>query len=441
MDKRLSKTAQMETVSIPKLIFRYSTVTFCALLFDALYNIVDTLFVSRGVGDDAMGGVSIVFPFMLIQSGIAQMVGGGAAVIVSQKLGEKDYRGAGSVTANAMLVFYSSAVLVTVLGYIFMLPILNLLGVTQDILPFAKEYFAVVLAGNVFSTGFSSIIRAEGKMTYGLLIWLIPTAINIVLDAVFIYGLDMGVKGAALATVICYFSSFLMSVLFFVKISCQKFNIIKIELNTIKEILFIGVPTLLQTGSISLMFLLINHILSKISGTLGVNAFAYISKLAIFAVVPINAVSQAVSPVFAYNFGASKGSRVKKTLKYSICITVLYSIIISLAAISVPQLFVKMFTNNSEIIMFSDCALRIIAPATVFLSVALILSIYFQSLGRKSTAIITSASVLIFLIIMLFLLAYLFGTIGIWISLPAASALSAAFAGLNYFVLKKRGKL
>lgn len=441
MDKRLLKTAEMETVSIPKLIFRYSSVTFCALLFDALYNIVDTLFVSRGVGDDAMGGVSIVFPFMLIQGGIAQMVGGGAAVIVSQKLGEKDYRGAGSVTANAMLIFYSTAVIVTVIGYIFMLPVLNILGVTEDILPFAKEYFAVILAGNVFSTGFSSIIRAEGKMSYGLLIWLIPTAVNIVLDAVFIYGLDMGVKGAALATVICYFSSFLMSVVFFVKISCQKFSDIKIRFKTVKEILFIGVPTLLQTGSISLMFLLINHLLSKFSGTLGVNAFAYISKLAIFAVVPINAVSQAVSPIFAYNFGAGKGHRVKKTLKCSLCITTFYSILISLAVFFDPQLFVKIFTNNSEIILFAAHALKMISPALVFLSVALILSIYFQSLGRKLTAITTSASVLVFLIVMLFLLSYFFKTIGIWISLPAASVLSAAFAGLNYFVLKKRGRI
>lgn len=441
MDKRLSETARMETEKIPKLIFSYSAVTFCALLFDALYNIVDTLFVSRGVGDDAMGGVSIVFPFMLIQGGIAQMVGGGAAVIVSKRLGEKDFKGAGSVTANAMLLFYSTSIIVTATGYAFTTPVLNLLGVTEDIMPFAKEYFVIILAGNVFSTGFSSIIRAEGKMRYGLLIWLVPTAVNIALDAVLIYGFDMGVKGAALATVVCYFTSFLMSILFFAKISCQSFSHIKISLDTVKEIVFIGIPSLLQTCSISLIFLIINHLLSRISGTMGVNAFAYISKLAIFAVVPINAVSQAVSPIFSYNFGAGRADRVKKTLNFSLFITVIYSAVVSLAVLCAPHIFIRIFTDNTELIMFADNALRIITPALVFLSVSIILAIYFQSLGIKLTAIMISVGILVFFIIMPFSFSYFFKTTGLWASLPAASVLSAAFAELNYFILKRKRRI
>ncbi|MDE6470485.1 MAG: polysaccharide biosynthesis C-terminal domain-containing protein, partial [Eubacterium sp.] len=267
MDKALQKTDEMGTASLPKLIAKYSVVTFCALFFNELYNIIDTLFVSRGVGDNAMGGVSIIFPFMMIQGAISQTIGSGAATVVSKLLGKREYEKAGSVTACAMLTFYITSILITILGLILLTPLLRLFGATDDIMAYAKEYFTIILLGNVFSTGFSSIIRAEGKMVYSLLIWLIPTAVNISLDAVFIYALDMGVKGAALATVICYFTSFLMSVIFFKKISVQKFSKIKIEPKMIWEIITLGAPMLLQLGSMSILFMIINKALSASGGT------------------------------------------------------------------------------------------------------------------------------------------------------------------------------
>ena len=235
MADNTTKTQELSSGKISALVLRYSLTTFAALLFSALYNLVDTLFVSRGVGDTAMGGVAVVFPFMIIQGAVAQTVGGGAASIVSRLLGKRDNAAAGEVTLNAMATFYISAVLVSLIGFIFMNPILSLLGATPDILPYARQYFTIVLAGNVFSTGFSSIIRAEGRMTYALLIWLIPTGVNVVLDAVFIFALDMGVRGAALATVLCQFTSFVMSILFFKKYSCQSFTGARLRLSTVKQ--------------------------------------------------------------------------------------------------------------------------------------------------------------------------------------------------------------
>lgn len=425
MDKNKNKAVEMETKAIPGLILSYSSATFFALFFDALYNIIDTLFISHGVGDDAMGGVSVVFPFMIIQAGIAQMVGGGAAALAAKHLGEKDYKKAGSVTANAMLIFYSTAVITTLIGFLFMSPILKLTGVTSDILPYAKEYLSIILIGNVFSTGFSSIIRAEGRMGYSLAIWLIPTAVNIALDYVFINLLNMGVKGAALATVIGYFTSFLMSVIFFTKISCQDFSEIKINRQTAKDIVVIGIPTLIQMSSMSLIFLLMNRLLSKFGGSVGINIFAYLSKIATLAIVPINSVAQAVSPIIGYNHGADNRARIKSTLNFGLLITEAYSVIALIAVMIIPDYFISIFTDNSEIIRDGAVALQIISPALILMPIVIILSSYFQSTGKKVKAIISSASILVFLLILLAVLPQIFSLTGIWLSIPIACLLSA----------------
>lgn len=425
MDKNKNKAVEMETKAIPGLILSYSSATFFALFFDALYNIIDTLFISHGVGDDAMGGVSVVFPFMIIQAGIAQMVGGGAAALAAKHLGEKNYKKAGSVTANAMLIFYSTAVITTLIGFLFMSPILKLTGVTSDILPYAKEYLSIILIGNVFSTGFSSIIRAEGRMGYSLAIWLIPTAVNIALDYVFINLLNMGVKGAALATVIGYFTSFLMSVIFFTKISCQDFSEIKINRQTAKDIVVIGIPTLIQMSSMSLIFLLINRLLSKFGGSVGINIFAYLSKIATLAIVPINSVAQAVSPIIGYNHGADNRARIKSTLNFGLLITEAYSVIALIAVMIIPDYFISIFTDNSEIIRDGAVALQIISPALILMPIVIILSSYFQSTGKKTKAIISSASILVFLLILLAVLPQVFSLTGIWLSIPIACLLSA----------------
>lgn len=428
MQNNKNKTAEMETKPIPNLILSYSSATFFALFFDALYNIVDTLFISHGVSDNAMGGVSVVFPFMMIQAAIAQMVGGGAAALAAKHLGEKDYKKAGSITANAMLLFYSTAILTTILGFIFMSPVLKLSGVTDDIVPYAKEYFSIILIGNVFSTGFSSIIRAEGRMGYSLAIWLIPTAVNIFLDYIFISVIDMGVKGAALATVIGYFTSFLMSVIFFTKISCQDFSDIKINRHTAEDILIIGIPTLIQMSSMSLIFLLINRLLSKFGGSTAVNTFAYISKIAMLAVVPINAAAQAVSPIISYNYGADNKARIKDTLNLALLFTEFYAVIAAACAFLAPKFFINIFTDNYEIISEGAKALQMISPTLIFIPVVIILRSYFQSTGKKSKAIISSAGIIVFLIILLIVMPNIYNLNGIWISIPISYVLSTVLA-------------
>lgn len=436
MADKLLKTEEMRTKSIPKLIIKYSLSTFAALFFNELYNIVDTVFVSRGVGDNAMGGVSIIFPFMMIQGAVSQTIGSGAATIVSKHLGRNDFEKAGNTTVNAMLAFYSVSIIITILGLIFINPLLRLFGATDDIMPFAKEYFTIILLGNVFSTGFSSIIRAEGKMVYSLLIWLIPTAVNVSLDAVFIYGLHMGVKGAALATVICYFTSFLMWVIFINKLSVQKLKKPEIDFKIIKNIIALGIPMLLQFGSISILFALINKVLSLNGGTLGINTFAYVSKILSFAIVPFNAVATAISPIISYNHGAMAIKRINKTFNSSIIICEAYAVLDLIFAFALSGSILKIFTDDAQIINQGTQALKALSFAMPFLPVTLISGTYFQAMEQKTNAIISNSLLLIFALVSIIIFTAVWGIQTIYFSISAACILSCTVS----VIIKAKGR-
>lgn len=414
MASKISKVEAMATEKIPKLVMSFSLTAFVSLFFNAVYNLVDALFVSRGVGDNAMGGVSIVFPFMIIQSAIAQTVGGGAASIVSRLLGKQKAQESGEVTANAMAIFYISAVIVTVLGFIFMNPILSVLGATEDIYPYAKEYFTIMLLGNVFSTGFSSIIRAEGRMTYSLLIWLIPTAVNIILDGVFIFGLEMGVKGAALATVLSQFVSFLMSMFFFVKLSCQNFKGAKLKLGIMKDIITTGLPTFIQMSSLSVMTMLMNKMMSITGGTIGVNAFSYVSKITTFLLVPFNSLTQATAPIIGFNYGANSKSRVKDTVKFSVVVSTAFSVVALAVMPLISKYLIMIFTESTELVTVGAKGLNIISFSLPFTAILLIAGSFYQAVGKKKTSLFLNISPIIFLIPCIIILSKLWGVDGIW---------------------------
>lgn len=180
--KAQDKAQALITAPVTGRLLRHLPYTLAALLFSAFYNVADTLFVSHGVGDLAAAGISVVFPLTVLQGAIAQMIGAGAGALVSPCLGQKNYRAAGRVTKSAMVFFYTTALGITCICLLFRTPLLRLFGATAEILPYARTYFTILAAGNVFSTGFSSIIRAEGRMDYSLWIWLLPTGVNLLLD-------------------------------------------------------------------------------------------------------------------------------------------------------------------------------------------------------------------------------------------------------------------
>ncbi len=422
---------------ISRLVLRFSSATLVSLLLNALYGLSDALFVSWGVGDNAMGGVSVVFPFILLQSAVSTAVGGGAASLVSRRLGEGDASAAGEVTINAMSLFYGSALLLTVLGFVFLDPLLSAMGVTAELYPYAREYFMILLAGNVFSTGFSSIIRAEGKMLYALLIWVIPITINIALDALFILVFGWGVRGSATSTVACQFASFSMSMLFFSRFSAQTFKGVRLKARRMLEVLAVGLPSLVQVGSLSIISALLNHVLASSGGAAGVTAYAYISRVFAFALVPFTAVTQALAPILGYNYGAKNHARVKSAVLFCAALCLFYALFALLALEAFPRAFIGVFTKNEALLSLGENGLRIMAASLVFAPFPILAGAAFQAVGQKTWALVFYAANLVFLVPATLVFAKLFGVYGVWWAYVLANALAACAVVLKLWFMRR----
>lgn len=428
----------LATEKIPRLVLKFTGTTLVALLLNAAYTLTDTLFVSWGVGDSAVGSVSVAFPFVILQGAISTAIGGGAASLVARRLGTGEREQAGAVTRCAMMLFYGSAVVITILGLLLMDPVLHLLGVTAEIYDYSRDYLTIILLGNVFSTGFSSIIRAEGKMLYGLLIWVIPISINIILDAVFVLVLGWGVRGSALATVACQFASFTMCVIFFLRLTTQQFRGTRFRWRTAGAILAVGIPSLIQMGSLSVISALVNHFLGDVAGTSGITAFAYISKIVTFAVVPITAVSQALAPIVGYNYGAGENGRVRQTVRYCIRVCLIYALAAFVLLETIPDLLIHIFTADAQIIALSASGLRIIAISLFFMVLPMLMGAYFQAVGNKGWALFLYAANLIFLFPLAAVFSKLYGLNGVWLSYVLANGCAAVVAVAKIIWMRRR---
>ena len=378
-----------------------------------------------------MAGVSIVSPFMIMQSAFAQMIGLGAGTLISNYLGEKEFEKAGNTTINAMIIFYSVTAIVTIICLVFSNKIITLLGATNETRKYARSYLTIIALGNIFSTGFSSIIRAEGKMKYSLLIWLIPTGVNILFDYIFIFIIKLGVTGVALATVICQFTSFLMSMIFFKKISCQHFNFKKSHFNETKEILTLGINALLQSAGLSVIIFIINNILSNEYNYTYITSFSYVSKIAQFALVPITAISTALSPIVSFNHSANSSKRVKKAINLSM----IYSYICCLSEFILLLIFSKkftmIFTSNQTIIIQCKNIINTLSFSLLFLAPILIISTYFQAIKNKKYSFLITT----FLLISISILTLILKSKNIWIAVPIGSFFTLI---LSLYLYKKR---
>lgn len=431
---------RLGTENVGRLVAGFALTALAGLLLNSVYSLTDALFVAWGVGDTAMGGVSAVYPFVILQGAISTAIGGGAASIVSRRLGGGDNKGAARATLSAMTAFYLTAAAVTAVGFAAMPSLLAGMGATGDLAPHAKTYFTIILAGNVFSTGFSSIIRAEGKNVYSLLIWVIPVTLNIVLDAVFILALGWGVAGSAAATVMSQFVSFAMSVLFFTRFSSLSFSGVRPSVRDIGAIFAIGVPSLIQMGTLSLISLIINSVLSKIDGETGVTAFGYMNRIITLAVVPFTAAAQALAPVVGYNYGAGKGGRARTAARLCLLIALSCAAAAFVIGESIPGLLMRIFTSDARLVAYGARGMRIAAPALLFMPVPLIAGAALQATGRKIlSAAFFAVNFLLFLPLS-FGLSSALGTDGLWTAYALSAAAAAAAVGVSLLLPSVRAR-
>ncbi|WP_084128375.1 MATE family efflux transporter [Demequina sp. NBRC 110055] len=426
---------RLGTRPIGRLLWESCTHTTLSVGVYGVYALTNAWFVARGVGPTALAAVNLVAPVLLLVGAVSTTVGVGAASLVSRALGGSDPQRAARAAGNAMGLFWVAALATTALGLAFLEPLLTGLGATDATRGYARDYAVIILAGAVVSTGFSSLVRAEGRMAFSTLLWGLPVAVQITLDPLLIWGLDMGVRGAAFGTVGGQAVSAVLSVWFFFAQRRRPYRIRAADLRphgaTLGSLISIGAPTLLAGAGATVLVLLVNRSLAAGAGAAAaLAAIAVASRIQTFVTMPQTGISQGAQPVIGYNAGAGFAPRVRRALRLSLTATVVYGVAIGAVVAAAAPWLVGLFADEPAVVDVAVAALRILAVGFAVAGVTPLVSAYFQAIGRPSSSYVLSVGTLVAIKIPLVVAAGSGGPTDIWIALAAGEA-AAALAALS----------
>ncbi|MFD6093298.1 MATE family efflux transporter [Oerskovia sp. NPDC060338] len=409
-----------------------------------IYALTNAWFVARGVGPTAMAAVNLVAPLLLALGAVSTTVGVGAASVVSRSLGAGDPARAARAAGNAFVMFWAAALATTAVGIAFLEPLLAALGATGPTIDDARDYALVLLAGAVVSTGFSSLVRAEGRMLFSTMLWLVPVAVQIALDPLFIFVLDLGVRGAALGTVGGQAVSAAMSLWFFFLQRRRPYRITWSDLRphgpTLGAILGVGAPSFLAGLGTTLLVVLVNLSLVRTGGATVLAAFAVCARLQTFATMPQTGISQGLQPVVGYNAGARLVDRVRRARTLALRATTLYSVLAATALAVLAEPLVTFFVDEPDVVRTGSVALRVLAVGLAVSGVAPLVSAYFQALGRARPSYLISLGTLVGIKVPLVLVLGPTGSSGTWIALAAGEVLAALAALLVLLAVQRRDR-
>ena len=441
----MDHTRQLGEAPISKLLLKFSIPAITGMVVNALYNVVDRIFIGQGVGRMGIAGLTIAFPLMTVMMALAMLIGLGATALISIRLGEQRKEEAELIIGNAMVCLIGIALTVTILGLTFIDPLLRLFGASLEVLPYARSYVRIILMGVVFMSigfGMNHFIRAEGNPKISMLTMLLGAITNTILDPVFIFVLDWGVKGAALATIISQATSAVWVLSYFLrKKSHLRIHIrnLKLKLAVIREITAIGSAPFMMQMAASVIGIILNNSLVRYGGDLAISAMGIVNSVAMFFLMPLFGINQGSQPIIGYNYGAEKYDRVKKALKLAIgaaTMVVLFGFTIMRLF---PESLVTLFSRQDpELISLSSRAMQIYLMMLPIVGFQIVSSNYFQAVGKPRQAMILSLSRQVLLLIpALLILPRFFGLDGVFYAGPAADFGSSVITGIwLYFELK-----
>lgn len=442
----------MSTESIPRLLLKFSLPAIVALMVNALYNVVDSIFVGRGVGDLGLAGVTICFPIVTTFIACIMLIGMGATALISIRLGEKKQKEAELIVGNALIFFVIIGFLFTAFGLIFLEKILILFGVTANVLPYSASYMQIILIGSVFlalGTGMNNFIRAEGNPRVAAMTMLIGAATNIALDYIFIFIFKWGIRGAAAATVISYVVTSTWVLYYFLAgKSLLKIRIknLKLKMAVAGQIIKLGVPTFVIQVTSSIQQLILNRSLARYGGDLALAVIGVIMSITTFLVMPAMGIGQGAQPILGFNKGAREYGRVKDTLKLSVLLaTFVVAVGFTIAKIWPAQL-IGLFNKKPELIELGVHGMDIFFKLIPLVGVQMLGACYFQAVGKAKQATILGLSRQIIIFIpLLIALPYYWGLEGVWWSSPlsdlGAFILTGAWLLLEIKELNKAERL
>lgn len=430
----MSEFNQMETGKISGLLLKFSVPAIIGLMVNALYNIVDSIFIGRGVGNLGLAGVTICFPIMTTFMAVVMLVGMGATALISIRLGQKKEEEAETIIGNALFLFIVIGISLTILGLVFLEPILLFFGASPEVLPHAINYMQIILLGSIFmvvGSGMNNFIRAEGNPRVAMNTMLIGTVINIILDYLFIFIFQWGIAGAAAATVIAYSVTSIWVLYHFLsgnsklKIRLKNFKLDRI---VVMAILAIGFPSFILQVTGSIQHLILNRSLAHYGGDTALAAIGIIMSIVTLLVMPAMGISQGAQPIIGFNFGAKKIKRVKEALTLSIISATAIVTLGFVVSKIWPTQIIGLFTESTELIKLCSHAMEIFLKLLPLVGMQMISSSYFQAVGKPTQATLLGLSRQIFIFIpLLIILPHYWGLEGVWWSSP--------FSDLGAFIL------
>lgn len=437
---------------ISALLWRFSLPAIAGMLITALYNVVDSIFVGQGVGEIALTAVTIAFPVMTLLMAFGMLIGVGAATMVSIRLGEKRQDEAEHILGNALSMMIVLILVSTGLAVYFLDTILvDFMGVTPEVLPYAHDFTFIILLGSVFQHvgfGLNNVIRAQGDPRTAMATQVLAALVNVVLNYAFVFVLPWGVRGAALATVIAQAVAAVWVIYYFtLGPGLLKFRWCYLPLKApiVRSIFKIGVaPFLMQLGASAVMVVL-NVRIQMYGGTTAVAAYGIVNRIMLLLLMPVIGISQGAQPIIGYNFGARQFDRVIRTLTLATVAAVTVSFLGYLWIELFPETVILLFNDSPNLLVVGVPGIRIYLALVPIVAYQIIATNYFQATGKPLYCIFFSLlRQILVLIPLVYILSTYYGLYGIWFAGPVSDLASAVVTGVVLYFdvmhLKKQAK-
>lgn len=451
--KEISQENRLGTAPLGRLMLGLAVPTITAQLVNLLYNMVDRMYVGRipGAGPMALAGLGVSFPIIVLISAFAALVGMGGAPQAGICLGKQDVRGAEKILGSSITFLAMLALVLSVLFYTVKEPLLLMFGASENTIAYANEYLSIYLLGTIavqFSMGLNQFITCQGFTKISMLTVMIGAVLNIILDPIMIFGLGMGVRGAALATII----SQAVSALWVLKFLCGKKSILKvrreflrIDMAVLKPVLLLGISPFIMQATECLVQLTFNSGMQHYGNDYYVSSMTILFSVMQFLSLPMMGLSQGATPIISYNYGAGNGERVKKAFKLLLVSAIVFSFCATSMVLLFPQIFVAIFTSDPETMRIASHGLRIYLFGFLFFGAQTACQQTFVALGQAKISMFLALLRKIILLIPLALILPLFGlgTDGLFYAEPVADILavittSSLFA-LNFKKILAKG--
>lgn len=442
MDKSREQYIKMTQTPVHKLILKLAVPTILSMMVTTIYNLVDTAFVGT-LGNSASGAVGIVFGFMSILQAIGFMFGQGSGSLLSRRLGERNEKAASQTGSTGFICSFVLGGIVAIICYIFIHPLVRILGSTETIAPYAETYIKYILATAPFvvsSFTLNNMLRFEGKAKLGMIGLISGGILNIGGDYFFMFKCNMGIAGAGLSTAISQVISFSILLTMFLSgktLSRLSFKFFAPGNHLLREIVLIGFPSLLRQGLSSITTILLNSQAAHYAGDAGVAAMSIVNRIAFFLFAVALGIGQGFQPVCAFNYGARKYKRQRAAYRFTMILSISVLFVLTVITMIFSDGLIGLFRDDPVVIEIGTRALRILSVAQIFLPLCMVTEMLMQSSGQKAAAaVLSSLRGGILFIPALLILPYFRGMYGVEESQPLSyllSSIPALFIARRFF--------